>query len=53
MKICPFWSVENNEELCNKECPMIKLDDECLFQMYAFEAKDIDIKNTENEELEI
>ena len=34
MENCPFWSTNSRLEVCDKECPMIKTDEGCIFQLY-------------------
>ena len=34
MEKCPFWSTEKVIELCDRECPMAKLEEGCIFQLY-------------------
>lgn len=33
MERCPFWSSGNSIFMCNKECPMDKIDGLCCFQI--------------------
>ena len=37
MDKCPFWSTNINVELCNKDCPMSKCEDGCVFKLYYSE----------------
>ena len=34
MEKCPFWSTNTKVEVCNKECPMFKCEEGCLFKLY-------------------
>lgn len=53
METCPFWSAGDILELCDKECPMIKCDDECIFQIYNADSEFVDKKGNSNKELVI
>lgn len=39
MEVCPFWSIGDKVELCDKKCPMIKDDNECIFRVYNPESE--------------
>ncbi|MGL4451676.1 MAG: hypothetical protein ACRCTZ_10840 [Sarcina sp.] len=41
MEKCPFWSMNGKVESCDKECPMCKSGDECVFQLYNSENLEI------------
>ena len=45
MENCPFWSTSGKLEICDKECPMSKNDEGCIFQLYY-----LDNLNNENED---
>lgn len=42
MEKCPFWSANGKFEVCDKECPMSKGNEECVFQLCASDTLVID-----------
>lgn len=37
MRMCPFWSTDDEQISCNKECPMVQdleRHEECVFKEY-------------------
>lgn len=48
MDKCPFWSSEKKIEFCDKECPMIKLEEGCVFQLCYSDDSDLVSKESIN-----
>ncbi|WP_297518911.1 hypothetical protein [uncultured Clostridium sp.] len=38
MERCPFWSSNNKLETCDKECPMSKSEEGCIFQLFYLDS---------------
>lgn len=48
MDKCPFWSSDKKIEFCDKECPMIKFEEGCIFQLCYSEENSIKQNETLN-----